>query len=91
MEIAYFELNFPNFCNLYHLAYTASLNLGSIGSRVELQILRGTHFQGHSKRAPKATIQKNKYHRSIGHHAKSEGTRGHGLYLDNSSPDFLTW
>ena len=26
---------------------------------LELQILRGTHFQGHSRRAPKATILKN--------------------------------
>ena len=28
-------------------------------SGLELQILRGTHFQGHSRRAPKATILKN--------------------------------
>ncbi len=45
---------------------------------LELQILRGTQFQGHSRRAPKATVLKNTIEEQ-GIKAKSEGIYGHGL------------
>ena len=45
-----------------------NLGMGWLQSRswpgLELQILRGTHFQGHSRRALNATILKNKYRAS---------------------------
>ncbi len=47
-----FHTDFPIHLNNMTLAILTRTGL-------ELQILRGTQFQGHSRRAPKATVLKN--------------------------------